>query len=79
MASNLPDGTTATLGNAGTTTINNVAVEGTSLKATAPTAIVAGKVVVKVTVTAGTGVTAVSKTVAIDYTVAAAPAATPAP
>ena len=79
LASNLPDGTTATLGNAGTTTINNVAVEGTSLKATAPTAIVAGKVVVKVTVTAGTGVTAVSKTVAIEYTVAAAPAATPAP
>ena len=71
MASNLPAGTTATLGEAGTTTINAVRVDGTNLKATAPTAIVAGKVVVNVTVTAGTGVTAVSKTVAIEYTVAA--------
>ena len=71
LASNLPAGTTATLGEAGTTTINAVRVDGTNLKATAPTAIVAGKVVVNVTVTAGTGVTAVSKTVAIEYTVAA--------
>ena len=71
LASNLPAGTTATLGEAGTTTINAVRVDGTNLKATAPTAIVAGKVVVNVTVTAGTGVTAVSKTVAIKYTVAA--------
>ena len=71
LASNLPAGTTATLGETGTTTINAVRVDGTNLKATAPTAIAAGKVVVKVTVTAGTGVTAVSKTVAIEYTVAA--------
>ena len=71
LASNLPAGTTATLGEAGTTTINAVRVDGTNLKATAPTAIVAGKVVVNLTVTAGTGVTAVSKTVAIEYTVAA--------
>ena len=71
LTSSFPTGATVTLGNAGTTTINKVAVEGTSLKATAPTAIVAGKVVVNVTVTAGTGVTAVSKTVAIEYTVAA--------
>ena len=71
LTSSFPTGATVTLGNAGTTTINNVAVEGTSLKATAPTAIVAGKVVVNVTVTVGTGVTAVSKTAAIEYTVAA--------
>ena len=71
LPSNLPAGTTATLGEAGTTTINAVRVDGTNLKATAPTAIVAGKVVVNVTVTVGTGVTAVSKTVAIEYTVAA--------